>query len=167
MIDKNELIPWSGKFACGIALIDNQHKELVMLVNDMFNHITGDVNQENEYFKQVINKAINYIKVHFATEEKIMLATNFEGYAEHKRKHDTFVLAVVKNVRDYKDGKRLTLLTFTKFLKDWILTHIALMDKQYFDYLRSIATRKANGKLSITVSEMKKLNNNAQIRLSA
>jgi hemerythrin len=44
----------------------------------------------------------------------------------------------------------MNLASFTHFLKDWILSHIAVMDKQYFKFLKSIATRKANGKLSVT-----------------
>jgi len=153
MSEKNELITWSAKFACGIKIIDDQHKGLVMLVNEMFNHVTGNNIQEHNYFNRVIKEAVDYIKIHFATEEKIMLATNFAGYAEHKRKHDNFVLTVVENINNYRYGQRFSLLTFTKFLKDWVLTHIAVMDKKYFDYLRSIATRNANGKLSISLGK--------------
>ena len=152
--DNSELIPWTNKFACGIKLIDDQHKGLVDLVNEMFNHVTGNEKEEKEYFDKVIKKAINYVRIHFATEERIMLATRFKGYAEHKRKHDTFVLAVVDNVRAFQFSKRFTLFTFTKFLKEWVLTHIAVMDKQYFEYLKNIATRKANGKLSINKADV-------------
>ena len=150
-----ELVTWSDRLSCGIKLIDDQHKGLVDLVNDMFKHATGNEKQEHDYFNRVIQEAVNYVKVHFATEEKIMLATKFAGYAEHKREHEKFVLAVVGNIRDYEAGKRLTLSTFTKFLKDWILSHIAMMDKQYFAYFKTIASRKADGKLSITSADIR------------
>ena len=152
--NRNELISWSNKFSCGIKLIDDQHKGLVMLVNEMFNHVTGNELQEHDYFNRVINDAVSYVKVHFATEEKLMLATKFDGYAEHKKEHDSFVLAVVENIKDYEAGKRLTLSSFTRFLKDWVLSHIALMDKKYFEYFKKVATRKADGKLSITSADV-------------
>jgi len=152
--DNSELIPWTNKFACGIKLIDDQHKGLVDLVNEMFNHVTGNDVQERNYFNRVIKEAVAYVKNHFATEEKIMLATKFSGYAEHKKEHENFVLAVVENIRDYESGKRHTLSTFTRFLKDWILSHVALVDKQYFDYFKKIATRKADGKLSISQDDV-------------
>jgi len=117
----------------------------------MFNHVTGDNIQEYDYFNRVIKEAVDYIKIHFATEEKIMLATNFKGYAEHKKKHDSFVLTVVDNINGYKYGQRFTLLSFTKFLKDWVLTHIAVMDKKYFEYLRNIAIRNPDGKLVVSL----------------
>ena len=149
-----ELITWSNTFACGIKLIDDQHKGLVDLVNDMFIHVTGNAEQENKYFNKVFNEAVSYIKLHFSTEEKIMLATNFSGYKEHKRAHDNFILNVAKTFSEPATGKRPSLYAFTKFLKEWILSHIAVMDKQYFVYLKQIATHKGNGKLTITSEDI-------------
>ena len=141
----SELVTWSSTFSCGIKLIDDQHKELVALVNDMFNHSTGDAKQEHDYFNKVIQQATNYIKVHFATEEKIMRAVQYPGYAAHKRCHDSFVLEVLDNIRIYEEEKYNTLFSFTKFLKNWVLSHIAVMDKQYFLYIKQLITaRKAN-----------------------
>ncbi|MCL2801151.1 MAG: bacteriohemerythrin [Treponema sp.] len=158
MIVNNELVTWSDKFSCGVKLIDDQHKQLVELVNEMFNHVTGNDLQEHNYFNRVINDAVSYVKTHFATEEKLMLATKFEGYAEHKKEHETFILEVVENIKDYEAGKRLTLSSFTRFLKDWVLSHIALMDKKYFEYFRKIATRKDDGRLSISAEDIKSTN---------
>jgi hemerythrin len=146
---KLELVKWSATFSVGIKLIDDQHKGLLDLVNDMFNHSTGDEASERAYFQKIIQTTVDYVKVHFATEEKIMIATKFPGYAEHKRAHDVFVLTVVDNIRDFEAGKKFTLAGFTKFLKEWVLTHIAIMDKQYFSYFKQIATRKTDGKLTI------------------
>ena len=158
--DDNELISWTDKFSCGIKLIDDQHKELVELVNEMFNHVTGNDKQEHNYFSRVINDAVAYVKTHFATEEKLMIATKFDGYIEHKKEHETFILAVVENIKDYQAGKRLTLSTFTRFLKDWVLSHIALMDKKYFDYFKKVATRKEDGRLSISLEDINKIAEN-------
>jgi hemerythrin len=153
---KSELVKWSGTFSVGIKLIDDQHKGLLNLVNDLYNHSTGDEASERAYFQKVIQTAVDYVKVHFATEEKIMIATKFPGYAEHKKAHDTFVLTVVDNIREFESGKKFTLSGFTKFLKEWVLTHIAIMDKQYFAYFKNIATRKSDGKLSITQGDLRR-----------
>jgi hemerythrin len=149
MKSNKELITWSNTFSCGIKHIDDQHKELVDLINDMFNHSTGDYKIEREYFNKVIQQAVKYIKIHFVTEEKIMRAIKYPGFAEHKKAHDLFVIKVIENIWNYETEKHYTLYSFTKFLKDWVLSHIAVMDKQYFTYIRLIATRKASNKLSI------------------
>jgi hemerythrin len=153
---KSELVKWSATFSVGIKLIDDQHKGLLNLVNDLFNHASGDEATERAYFQKVIQTAVNYVKVHFATEEKIMIATKFPGYMEHKKAHDTFVLTVVDSIRDFEAGKKFTLSGFTKFLKEWVLTHIAIMDKQYFTYFKNIATRKADGRLTINQGDVRR-----------
>jgi hemerythrin len=154
MRKKSDLVTWSATFSCGIRLIDEQHKGLINLVNDMFNHVSGNEAEEHAYFNKIIQQAVDYVKVHFATEEKIMQTTNFPGYLEHKKAHEVFILAVVDNIRDYKAGKKLTLNTFTKFLKDWILSHVAVMDKQYFEHFKKIASRKADGRLTINSEDV-------------
>jgi hemerythrin len=153
---KTELISWSGTFSVGVKLIDEQHKELLRLTNDLFNHCVGNEESERAYFREVIGKAVDYAKVHFSTEEKIMLATKFEGYWEHKREHDAFVLNVVDQIRAFNEGKPFTLFAFTKYLKNWILTHVAVSDKHYFEQFKKLATRKADGKLSITRADLVK-----------
>ena len=155
-----KLITWSNTFSCEIKLIDDQHKQLVDLVNEMFTHVTGNEQEEIQYFNKIIQEAVNYIKVHFSTEEKIMTTTKFIGYAEHKKAHDNFILTVAKTFSEPPAGKRFSLYAFTKFLKEWILSHIAVMDKQYFVYLKQIATQKADGKLSISMADVQVASNN-------
>jgi len=152
--DKNH-VSWSNSYSMGVKLIDDQHKGLLDFVNDLFNHASGDEKEERAYFAQVIQQAVQYIKEHFQAEEKLMIATKFSGYTDHKKVHDEFTLTVVKSVKDFEAGKRLVLEKFAYFLKDWVLTHIAVMDKQYAEYFRKIATRKADGKLSITKTDIK------------
>jgi hemerythrin len=145
------LVTWSTTYSVGIKLIDDQHKELLNLVNDMYNHVNDDDEEaERAYFLSVIRHIVDYIKIHFATEEKIMKGTNFQGYAGHKRVHDSFILNVVDIIKKYDEGRRVPLIFFTNFIKDWILSHIAIMDKQYFEYLTRIVSRRSNKKLSVT-----------------
>jgi hemerythrin len=155
--NNSNCIVWSGTFSCGIKLIDDQHKELVNLVNDMYNHVSGDEKQEREYLNGVLRETIKYIKVHFATEEKILAATRYAGYLQHKRAHEDFILAIADNAKGLAAGRRLNLLSFTNYLKEWIMSHVAVMDKQYFNYFKIIATRKTNGKLSITSEDVKNI----------
>ena len=154
MAKESELLVWSATYACGIKVIDDQHKHLFDVVNDMFTHVTGNEAEERIYLNDILQKAVKYIRVHFGTEEKIMATTKFSGLAEHKKAHENFILTVADNLKNLASGKRLTLIFFSRFLKNWILSHVAVMDKQYFDHLRMIATRKGDGKLSITSNDI-------------
>jgi hemerythrin len=151
---KGAHITWSESYSMRIKEIDDQHKGLINFVNDLFSHVSGNEKEEHAYFKGVIQQAVDYIKTHFATEEKYMLKTKFPGYAEHKKTHEEFILTVVQTAKDYESGKRLTLEKLAYFLKDWILSHIAIMDKKYSEYFWKIATRKEDGKLSINIEDV-------------
>ncbi|MCL2441519.1 MAG: bacteriohemerythrin [Treponema sp.] len=153
MPKNTNLIDWSNTFMCGIKLIDDQHKGLVDLVNDMFNHVTEDEEQERKYLNKVLDEAVSYIKIHFATEEKIMDATKYKGYIEHKNEHKKFILTVLEHVEKFNSGTRIPIMSFSKFLKDWVLSHIAVVDKQYFVYFREKASQKADGTLSINLAD--------------
>jgi hemerythrin len=146
----SNLVTWSATYSVGIKLIDDQHKELFKLVNDMYNHVNNDDEEaERAYFKHVIRQVVDYIKNHFATEEAIMERTQFEDYTGHKLAHDFFIMSVLNIVQKFDEGKKVPLMPLTHFIKDWILTHIAIMDKQYFKYLLKAAPRKPDGKLSV------------------
>jgi hemerythrin len=151
-----EYVTWSDSYSMGVKIIDDQHKGLLDFVNDLFNHSTGNERDEAAYFKDVIHQAVQYVKDHFQTEEKLMIATKFAGYAEHKKAHDEFTLKVVQSVKDFESGKRLVLEKFAYFLKDWVLAHVAVMDRKYAEYFKKIATRKADGKLTITKEDLGK-----------
>jgi len=137
-----EHVSWSESYSMGVKIVDDQHKGLLNFVNDLFNHATGNEEEERVYFNKVINGALQYVKMHFSTEEKLMTLNSFPGYAEHKKAHDDFKLMVIKSVKDFDSGEHLVLEKFANFLKDWILTHIAKVDKQYADYFKKSPTLK-------------------------
>ncbi|MCL2242984.1 MAG: bacteriohemerythrin [Treponema sp.] len=145
---RNEQIIWSDSFSVGIKLIDDQHQGLFDITNNLYSHVTGNEDEERAYFDEVINQALDYVKNHFVTEEKCMLATNFPDYHKHKKTHDEFTFTVLRSVNEFKSGKSIVLEKFAGFLKEWILSHIAVMDKQYSLYFRKIAAIKRDGKLA-------------------
>jgi len=153
---RKDRVTWSNSFSVGVKKIDDQHKWLIEFVNDLYKHSSGNEKQEREYFKEVIQQAVEYVKTHFATEENYMQITGFPGYVRHKKAHDEFVQTIVKTINDYQAGKkRLALILMAHFLKDWILSHVAIEDSEYAQHFRNIATRKADGKLSITKADIK------------
>ena len=152
--EKVTSVAWSDTYSVGIKLLDDQHKGLLAFVNDLFNHATGNADEEHAYFQGVIQQANQYISDHFATEEECMLATDFAGYNEHKMAHDKFKFAVVKSVNEFNAGKMLTLSNFADFLKDWISSHVDMMDKQYSLYFKKIAAIKKDGKLNDVLAEI-------------
>ena len=135
---KMEHITWSNSYSLGIKLIDDQHRKILDFAYNLLNYNIKNEEEEEAYFRDLIAEVVEYIKVHFATEEGIMLAIQFPGYAEHKRTHENLILTVVRSIKDYESGNRLVPVNFSNFLRKWILTHIAVMDLKYIDYCKKI-----------------------------
>lgn len=133
---KDTFIVWSPDLSVGFQFIDDQHKMLIQLLNDLASHRDGNTEGERDYLKGVIKELVDYAKVHFATEEDLMLQTGFQGYDEHKREHEKFVLNVVGLVKDFNNNKSTTAETLITFLRKWILNHIAGTDKNYSGYFK-------------------------------
>ena len=144
-----EEIKWSDSYFLGIKLIDDQHKKILDFAKHMLNYTHKSEEEEREYFKEAIGQVVDYIKIHFATEEGVMLATRFPGYDEHKKAHENFILSVIKNIKDYEAGNKNVFINFSNFTRKWILSHITVMDVKYIEYFKKITIRKAEGKLSV------------------
>ena len=135
---KIEHITWSNSYSLGIKLIDDQHKKILDFAYNLVNCTKKNEEEERECFKEVIEQLVEYIKIHFATEEGIMLVTKFPGYDEHKRTHENYILNLVRSIKDYEAGNRLVFTNFSNFTRKWILSHIAVMDLKYIEYCKRI-----------------------------
>ena len=153
--EKFEFIKWSGAFSCGVKVIDDQHKKLLNMINEMYAHITGSEEADNNYLLNITHETVKYIKTHFATEEKIMIATRYHDFIAHKKVHDSFILTIISIISDISDGRKISLFSFTKFLKNWIYSHITVMDRCYFEHLNRIAAYKNDENLGISKPDFK------------
>ena len=132
---KNHEVVWSDAFSVGSQLIDNQHKSLVRMTNELFQGC--ERHDETLAFMRVIQSAVNYAKTHFATEERFMQKTNYPEAAIHKAEHEAFVVELLKQVREFEKGSCAP-IDFALYLKNWLLNHIAVSDKKYAPYLKNI-----------------------------
>ncbi|MDR3335583.1 MAG: bacteriohemerythrin [Treponema sp.] len=135
MSDESILVEWDDKYSVGIPLIDDQHKELIRLTNELFQGCrTGD-DDARQYFMSTIRATMDYVKYHFSAEEKLLENVKYPYIGEHKKQHEGFVLQMVNDVKSFQEGKKFVPNSFVRYLKDWILSHIAMMDTQYAKYI--------------------------------
>ena len=131
----NEIVTWQRSYSVGIPLIDSQHMELVNLTNRLYRSCLKDRDSSREVFMQVLHGAVGYVGYHFSTEEKIMERVKYPGFGDHKKGHSDFVREVLSTVNDLSNNVYVNPLNFVKYLKDWILTHIAVSDTALGKYL--------------------------------
>ncbi|MEZ5334566.1 MAG: bacteriohemerythrin [Methanolobus sp.] len=128
------LITWSDKYSVGIKEIDDQHKVLVGMINDL--HAAMKNAKSKEASLEIINKMAEYTKFHFSTEEKYMQRFAYSDYPEHRLEHEKFVDKVLQFRDEYENEKAGISYEILNFLKDWLVGHIQITDKKYVDLFK-------------------------------
>ena len=64
------LFNWSEKFILGIPEIDQQHKQIVDLINKLSDLRNKEA--DNEGLDELINELISYTKTHLSYEENLL-----------------------------------------------------------------------------------------------
>jgi hemerythrin len=132
-------VMWNDAYSVGVKLIDDQHKGLIALTNELAKGCQKGGDEAEIYFMKAIQGAVKYVKIHFTTEEIIMERLHYPEFLIHKKEHEDFVAEVLRDVKEFEQGKKIVPMAFVKYLQDWVLTHIAKSDKKYgvfFDDLR-------------------------------
>ncbi|MDR0495307.1 MAG: bacteriohemerythrin [Treponema sp.] len=133
--DNHEIIPWTHALVIGIELIDNQHKQLIMLTNELYRACLRGGTTLEAVFKETMSRMVEYVRFHFTTEQAMLQRVHYPDYAEHKKEHDSLIKTVLETTKDYSDGKKFVPNNFVRFLKDWIVSHIGYNDKIYAAYI--------------------------------
>lgn len=129
------LFPWKKEYSVNIAEIDQQHQQLVAMVNELHDAMTAQ--KGKEVLGLILTKLISYTSTHFATEEKLMQQHGYPDYDTHKAKHEKMVAKVLALQNDYKSGKITLTFEVSKFLQDWLNKHILGTDMKYSTFLNN------------------------------
>ena len=130
-------VTWDNVYSVGFDPIDNQHKELVIMINQLFDACKQGSEAADKVFLQTIKSAVKYARNHFADEEQFMLKADYPDLNDHRKLHDDFVATVLKSMQEFESGKTAP-VEMARFLKNWLLSHIAKSDKQYAPYLAKL-----------------------------
>jgi hemerythrin len=140
----DEFVEWQEKYALGIPKIDDQHKQLFALTNELYTACHAGGEKLTDAFMDAAHKAVDYVRLHFSDEEKMLERVHYPALAEHRTQHETFVKHVLESTKAFGTMPPLAAFEFVRFLRDWILSHILVNDKAYGKYISDL---KAKGKL--------------------
>ena len=129
------MIAWDEKYSVGIRELDSQHKQLVSILNDLYEAMQAQ--KTNEVLGKILNQLVSYTKAHFATEEKYMAQYGYPDLASQKREHEAFTKKVVDFKESFDSGRTSLSVSLTSFVKDWLFSHIGGSDKKYGPFLNS------------------------------
>ena len=78
---------------------------------------------------EVLDQLLDFTKVHFASEEKLMRLYSYDGHDAHVREHED-AIAQIEKIRDrYRAGDHVLSLGTVDSLGRWILTHTQRADR--------------------------------------
>jgi len=131
---KKLLIQWGPKYFIGLKEIDDQHKVLVDLINDVYANFGKDGNKRT--VSKVLNELVNYTVFHFGNEEQYFKKFGYNDSENHNKQHKMFVDKIKKIAHDFDSGDATISLDLVDFLKDWLINHILKIDKKYVSFFK-------------------------------
>ncbi len=132
------LIKWDDKFLIGIPVIDEQHKKLIQSCEDFYQALMAGKEKTDwqDSLTAALKNCVDYVRFHFSSEEKLMLACGFEFYSQHKIQHEDFIRKVLELSSSSNSWNYKSAMEFVFFLYNWILTHIGHTDRLYVNQLK-------------------------------
>lgn len=136
------MIKWTEDLSVGVETIDEQHKELFERINSLVQAIKQKVCKYK--ISDVIKFLEDYVQTHFNEEEKYMLKYKYPHYEHHKSQHEYFKKELLtlkpellKLEGGTKPGSYELSVTTNQLVVDWILAHVANIDKQLGKFLQT------------------------------
>ncbi len=127
--------PWSDEYSVHFRVIDNDHRDLVEIVNALHDSI---VNAEGRtQVGRTLSRLATYVDAHFAREEQLMEEYSYPGIIKHKRLHRHLARKVPAIRKVFAENpRRIDPAKLLSFLRDWLVHHILEQDTQYAPYFR-------------------------------
>ncbi|NKI35719.1 hemerythrin family protein [Wenzhouxiangella sp. XN79A] len=137
-------ITWTDDLSVGIEEIDEQHKVLVRLLNELNDAIHE--HHGNEACLAILDRLVDYTRIHFAVEESLMRIFEYPDYENHKAEHEELVEEVLELRREIVDKERKISFKLLHFLKMWLTQHIMSSDQEYSQHFLNQGMKARAGK---------------------
>ena len=127
-------INWTDDLGVGVPRMDEDHKQLIGILNKLFAACSAYVG--DEVLQQVTDELESYTKNHFAREEELLESQGYPSLEVHKFQRQKLTKELHEYMEKVKtgaaDGLSADVVTF---LREWLIVHIKEHDHQYATYL--------------------------------
>jgi hemerythrin len=126
------IVLWDESLSVGIKKIDQQHQELVKIINCLVEN--EDAAGHSEPIAHVLDRMTKYAVYHFETEEALMLDCGYPEFEAHRESHTEFKMKTAKFCLDAGQRKETLPDELLSYLRDWLEHHILEEDMKYKPY---------------------------------
>lgn len=130
------LFIWKPSYELGIPEIDLDHRQLVGLINELYEAMKQG--QGYELMNQILDRLIDYVGKHFAAEEGFMRAAHYPGMFDHEKEHQQFRASILEMDMRRRAGNAPPSIELLTYLKNWLSNHVTTVDKELGRYLQRI-----------------------------
>ncbi|BBD06766.1 bacteriohemerythrin [Desulfovibrio ferrophilus] len=129
-------VQWDERMSVGVETIDQQHRELLELMNSLHETCSGDACQPDAVQKAA-DQFSEYTRYHFSTEEQFMDSTSYPEFDEHMEQHMECSMKAADFFGDYLAGGGEVGRDMLEYLKQWLINHILKTDRKLGLHLRN------------------------------
>lgn len=128
-------IAWDDGLHLGIPHMDDEHRTMVQLMNQLTTHMRATSPNEKAIVTMARDVGL-FTARHFLHEEHSMAAHHYPGYGAHKDEHDR-LLVQLDSVADRLDRDGMAAIDdgLVEFLHHWVVNHIVHQDRAYATFL--------------------------------
>ncbi|QDF96244.1 hemerythrin [Azoarcus sp. DD4] len=134
-----ELFEWDDDYNVGVSDIDEQHLELVALINQLHRAIRD--HKASKQVRNTLDELIEYTRTHFAIEERLMRESNYPEYETHRGYHEALIDQIHVLREKLDSGEASITFELLHFLRMWLIRHILDVDKHFGAYFIANGTR--------------------------
>ncbi len=128
-------IPWKEQFKVGVEKIDEQHRHLLDIINQIIESI--EKNSEWKTTATIIDSLINYAYNHFSTEERYMMESGYPELQEHVALHLEFIRKVFAMSEEVTLKGAVVQREMLSYVTSWYTNHVLGVDRKYMPYLEA------------------------------
>lgn len=141
-------IEWDDSLNLGIKAIDDQHKLLIEIANELLlaiHHGLASAEMNN-----IFNRLREYTVVHFIAEEQYMSDIGYVGLGRHQQEHMNLKRLVKEYQQRLYRKENVDAYEVRDFMRAWLVDHIIKSDMEIARFLKK--TTEVEAKL-VTVEE--------------
>ncbi len=129
MSNDDVFFKWSPDYSVHIKTIDDQHKELVDILNRLF--VAVSKREGDKVIAEILDALTSYTKTHFALEERLMRQAKYKDLDAHMEEHRKLLEKLDQLCKKHLIEEKPIYFEMLSFLKTWLKEHIQGVDTKY------------------------------------
>lgn len=122
------LIDWKPEFSVGLDDVDQEHQELIALINELYESLKRE-GVTKDHTTEVLGEIHAKIAAHFALEEYIMQQARYARFAAHKADHDQLLGDIVDIMERFEADAYFNYEdVLSEHLRGWFTVHFRTHD---------------------------------------